>query len=233
MQTSNLCIGEHQELNGSKQEEISPIVNTDFSTKQALVGVIMTQYHVQKGLKMFGEASADRVRKELQQLHDHKIPKLVHPEGLSKEQFTKVLEYLMFLREKQSGVIKGWGCTNGRPQCLYTGKAQSASLTILMESVVLTAVVEAQEHRAVYTVNIPGAFMQGDQDEVIHMVLCGTLATMLVECDPKLYEPYCCQVTEVDNLHGIYPLKDEWVFGCSLKTRLPHQTKTQQLKWLW
>ena len=39
--------------------------------------------------------------------------------------------------------------------------------------------------------------------------------------------------TEVDNLQGIYPLKDEWVFGCSLKTRLTGQTKTQQLKWLW
>ena len=40
-------------------------------------------------------------------------------------------------------------------------------------------------------------------------------------------------VTEVDNLQGMYPLKDEWVFGCSLKTRLADQTKTQQLKWLW
>ena len=34
-------------------------------------------------------------------------------------------------------------------------------------------------------------------------------------------------------LQGIYPLKDEWVLGCSLKTRLADQTKTQQLKWLW
>ena len=81
--------------------------------QQALIGVVMTQYHEQKGLKVFGEAGADGVRKELQQLHNHKIPKLVHPEGLSKEQFTKVLEYLMFLKEKQSGVIKGWGCTDG------------------------------------------------------------------------------------------------------------------------
>ena len=32
-------------------------------------------------------------------------------------------------------------------------------------------------------------------------------------------------LTEVDNLQGIYPLKDEWVFGCSLKTRLADQTK--------
>ena len=40
-------------------------------------------------------------------------------------------------------------------------------------------------------------------------------------------------LTEVDNLQGIYPLKVEWVFGCSMKTRLADQTKTQQLKWLW
>ena len=40
-------------------------------------------------------------------------------------------------------------------------------------------------------------------------------------------------LTGVDNLQGIYPLKDEWVFGCSLKTWLADQTKTQQLKWLW
>ena len=40
-------------------------------------------------------------------------------------------------------------------------------------------------------------------------------------------------LTEVWILQGIYPLKDEWVLGCSLKTRLADQTKTQQLKWLW
>ena len=32
-------------------------------------------------------------------------------------------------------------------------------------------------------------------------------------------------LTEVDNLQGIYPLEDEWVFGYSLKTRLADQTK--------
>ena len=39
-------------------------------------------------------------------------------------------------------------------------------------------------------------------------------------------------VSEVWILEGIYQLKDEWVFCCSLKTRLEDQTKTQQLKWL-
>ena len=38
-------------------------------------------------------------------------------------------------------------------------------------------------------------------------------------------------LTEVWILQGKYQLKDEWVFGCSLETRLADQTKTQQLKW--
>ena len=75
-----------------------PVAQDEF--QQALVGIVMTQYHVQKGLKVFGEAGAIGVRKELQQLHDRKIPKLIHPEGLSNEQFAKVLEYLMFLKQK-------------------------------------------------------------------------------------------------------------------------------------
>ena len=77
--------------------------------------------------------------------------KPIHPEGLSNEQFAKGLEYLMLLKEKRSGVIKGHGCADGHPQRLYTGKAESASPTVLMESVLLTAAIEAREHRTVYT----------------------------------------------------------------------------------
>ena len=69
--------------------------------------------------------------------------------------------------------------------------------------------IEAHECRAVYTANIPGAFMQGDQDEVIHVVLCSTLATMLVECDPELYALYCHQekgqpVLYIQLMKGLY-----------------------------
>ena len=35
--------------------------------------------------------------------------------------------------------------------------------------------------------------MQGDQDEVIHMILHGPLAMMLIECYPDLYALYCHQ----------------------------------------
>ena len=85
----------------------------------------MTQYYVQKGLRVFGEAGAVGVKKELQQLHDCKLPEPVHPEGLSKNQFAKVLEYFMFLKEKCSGVINR-KCTKEAPWLI----ARRMSLTL-------------------------------------------------------------------------------------------------------
>ena len=38
--------------------------------------------------------------------------------------------------------------------------------------------------------SVPGAFMQGDQEERVHMWLNGILAEMLIECNPAQYEKY-------------------------------------------
>ena len=54
----------------------------------------------------------------------------------------------------------------------------------------LTSVIDAKERREVVTVDIPGAFMQGEQDKTIHMKLEGTLAELLAKCDPTKYQPY-------------------------------------------
>ena len=49
---------------------------------------------------------------------------------------------------------------------------------------------------------------------------------MMDKCGPPRSPPIeVLIVTEVWILQGICPLKDEWVFGCSLKTRLADQTK--------
>ena len=64
-----------------------------------------------------------------------------------------------------------------------------------------SVVIDAKEQRDVATVDIPGAFMQGDQDETVHMRLEGTLAELLTKCDPKLY---CQYVVEENNKPVLY-----------------------------
>ena len=54
----------------------------------------------------------------------------------------------------------------------------------------LTSIIDTKEWQEVMTVDIPGAFMHGDQDETIHMKLEGTLDELLAKCDPTKYQPY-------------------------------------------
>ena len=47
------------------------------------------------------------------------------------------------------------------------------------------------------------------------------LGVVVLESDLKSLT--LVNLTEVDNLQGLYPLKDEWVISCSLETRFVDQ----------
>jgi hypothetical protein len=51
-------------------------------------------------------------------------------------------------------------------------------------------VIDAKERRHVMTCDVPGAFMQVDVDEVVHVKLEGPLAELLTKVDPKLYSKF-------------------------------------------
>jgi hypothetical protein len=151
---------------------------------------VMTQHNLKCGLKEFGEDGVNAVLKELQQLHNRKVLEPKDPASLSPDEKKNALQYLMFLKKKRSGVIKGRGCADGRKQRLYTSKEEASSPTVAIESVMLSCVINAMEARDVATVDIPGAFMQADMDDVVHMKLEGKMAELLVRIDPKLYRKH-------------------------------------------
>ena len=151
---------------------------------------VLTQYTLKKGLQVFGPKGTEAVFAEMKQLHDRNVCEPVHATSLSCEQKHKALGYLMFLKQKRCGRIKGRGCADGRKQRVWTNKEDATSPTVSTEAVLLTSVIDAKERREVITVDIPGAFMQGEQDETVHMKLEGTLAELLAKCDPTKYQPY-------------------------------------------
>ena len=151
---------------------------------------VLTQYTLKKGLQVFGPKGTEAVFAEMKQLHERNVCEPIHTEDLSIEQKSKALGYLMFLKQKRCGRIKGRGCADGRKQRIWTTKEDSTSPTVSTEAVLLTSVIDAKERREVMTVDIPGAFMQGDQDETVHMKLEGKLAELLAQCDPTKYQPY-------------------------------------------
>jgi hypothetical protein len=127
---------------------------------------------------------------ELKQLHDLEVIEPTDASKLSKEAKQAALEYLMFLKENRSGKIKGMGCANGRKQRIYAAKEDASSPTVAIEALMLPCVIDAKAGRKVGNVDVPGAFMQADQDELVHVRLQGKMSELLVQLDPELYRPY-------------------------------------------
>ena len=72
------------------------------------------------------------------------------------------LGYLMFLKRKRSGKMKGRGCANGRLQREYITKEESSSPTVSLYALMGSCLMDAMDNRKVITVDIPGAFLQGE-----------------------------------------------------------------------
>ena len=128
---------------------------------------------------------------------------------LSPEQKKEALGYLMFLKKKQCGKIKGRGCANRCKQRAYITKEQSTSPTISTEAVFLTAMVDAWENKKVAVLEVSGAFMQVDMDELVHIRFCGEMVDKLLDIDHELYSSYITEehrekVMYVELLKALY-----------------------------
>jgi hypothetical protein len=152
--------------------------------------VLAEQYSINKGIRLFGERAKESISKELRQLHDYVTYIPIHAHELTQEQKKQALASLIFLTEKRCGRIKTRACVNGSMQRDYIPKENTASPTVMTDSVMITSAIDAHEGRVVVTCDIPGAFLHADLDEEVIMLLRGQLADLMVQVDPELYGPY-------------------------------------------
>jgi hypothetical protein len=135
---------------------------------------------MKKGLKHFQKKGVEALMAEMSQLHYRETIKPVFADSMTREQKLQALRYLMFLRENRCGRIKARGCADGRMQRLWKTKEETSSPTVRTNSLFLTAIVAALEGRKVVTVDIPGAFMQTDIDELVHVKLEDEIVDVLL-----------------------------------------------------
>ena len=148
------------------------------------------QMSLKAGLRTFGDDGMKAVEKEMYQLHDRNVMMPVHKQCLTPEQRKEVLAYLMFLKRKHCGKIKGRGCTDSRKQRVYITKEESTAPTVSTEAVFLTAMIDAMEDQNVAVLDVPGAFMQAEIDELVHVQLTGPMVNMLLQIDHEMYKDY-------------------------------------------
>jgi hypothetical protein len=99
----------------------------------------MTQYSLKKGIQVFGDEGVAAVISELKQLHDRHVIEPMYENDITMSERRKALPYLMFLKKKRSGLIKGRGCADGRSQRLDIQKEEASSPTVALGSVLLTS----------------------------------------------------------------------------------------------
>ena len=161
-----------------------------YMVEQDMQSILLSQLHVSKGLKKWGRRGESAVLKELKQIHDRKVLDPKYANELTDEQKMAALKYLMFLKEKQDGTVKGRGCADGRPQQGTTTKWDKQATTVGTESLMHVATIAAHEKRDTAVVDIPGAFLHANYDELVHLKIEGKMAELLAKLDPKLYRKY-------------------------------------------
>ena len=106
------------------------------------------------------------------------------------------MEALMFLTEKRDSSIKGRMVYNGKPTREWLSREDTASPTVALESIMLTAIIDAHEGRDVMTADVPNAFIQAyipDLDngkERIIMKITGVLVHLLIELALETYSNF-------------------------------------------
>ena len=126
-------------------------------------------YSLKRGIKTFGKRAEEGAAHEMQQLHKRTAFAPINVANITPKERSRAMESFIFLVEKRDGRIKGRTVANGNSQRPYTAKVDTASPTVLTESIMLTAVIEAKEERDVMTADIP--------NECICSNRCGCQAT--------------------------------------------------------
>jgi hypothetical protein len=192
-----------------------------------LPNIVMIQYNLKQGIRKFGNPGKAAVMTELQQLYHQDVMIPINKYDLTATERKGVLQYLMFLKEKRCGTIKGRGCTDGRPQRDYMTKQETSSPTVATKALMLTCLINAIEGREVATCDIPGAFMQSDMNGKVIMKLEGVMAKVILQIDPKKYTKH---VAKENGKDVIYVILQKALYGTLQATLLFWQNLSTQLK---
>jgi hypothetical protein len=101
-------------------------------------------FSLKRGLKHFGAKGYDAACGEIKQLHDRVACKPIHIKDLTQREKKRAMESLIFLVEKRDGRVKARACANGSTQRDYINKEDAASPTAAVESILLTATIDAK-----------------------------------------------------------------------------------------
>ncbi len=134
---------------------------------------------------------------------------------------------LIFLREKQDGNVKARSCANGSVQRKHVAKEEAGVPTVALNSVFVTATVDAKDKQKVVTIDIPGAFLHANNEDYVIMKMNGLLAELMVKTDPKIHQKY---LTIEKGRQVLYLHLQKALYGMMKSTLLFYRKLVKELK---
>ena len=82
----------------------------------------------------------------------------------------------------------------------------------------ITGIIDDKEGRYVATLELPGAYLWSEQDQILHMVLKGKLAELMLLAAPEIYSPFI-QIRK-DGKPILYVKLLKALYGCLMSALL-------------
>ena len=96
----------------------------------------------------------------------------------------------MFLKEKRNENIKALRCADRNKQRKKYKNSDVMSPPVSKEVVLIFAMIDAYEERDVAVLDVPVAYLSSDMDYDVFMIVCGTMAELMVSDNPTFYCKY-------------------------------------------
>ena len=144
------------------------------------------------GLKLFDDKGYQAAKNELKvNLLGRGYIDMLSWKDLTWDIRKQALGYLMFLKQKRSGLMKGRGCNVGRPQREYITKEESSSPTVSLYALMGSYLMNAIDLRKAITVDIYGAFLQEiwpSDEHPGYIMFEGIMVDMICEINTSYYD---------------------------------------------
>ena len=140
------------------------------------------QMSVQEGIRLYGKEGKNSAMKEILNLTEkNDCFGEIEYESIQSHRKDKALPVLVFMITKRNVSLKTRGCANGSSQKLYTKKNEVSSPTSDFYAFKYRCAVIAKEKRDAATVDLPGYFLQTDQDQDLLLKLTGSVTLLTIE----------------------------------------------------
>lgn len=185
--------------------------------------VLLTVLTASEGLKKHGRRGLLAMTEEINQIIQKGVIDPVRRSSLDGERARRIMRSSIHLKEKRDGRLKARMCSDGRTQRFYVSAEDTSSPTVRTESVMVSLVIDAMEHRYVVVADIEGAYLAVEMTAEEYMEMNPNMSAIAMALRPE-WEEYKDSEGKL-----VFRLRKA-LYGCVQSAKLFYEHLSRSLK---